>query len=124
MNPLKRQLTDLDMERFYKVIQLIRDLEPVEAKVNELPIQVLVVFLYVASHNGCHKKAMEEDLGLTKASGSRNTDWLARLHRLNRPGLNLITKEIDPSDKRMTVLKLTRKGKDLVFKINRILYNN
>ena len=124
MNPLRRQLTDLDMEKFLKVIQLIRDLEPVEAKVNELPIQALAVFLYVASHNGCHKKAMEDDLGMNKASGSRNTDWLARLHRLNRPGLNLITKEIDPSDKRMTVLKLTRKGKDLVFKVNRILYNN
>ena len=124
MNPLRRQLTDLDMERFFKVIQLIREIEPVESKVNELPIQTLLVFLYIASHNGCHKKAMEEDLGMSKASGSRNSDWLARLHRDNRPGLNLITKEIDPADKRMTILKLTRKGKDLVFKISRLLYDN
>lgn len=80
--------------------------------------------MYIASHDGCHKQAMEEDLGMNKAAGSRNTDWLARLHRLGRPGLNLITKEVDNSDKRRSVLKLTRKGKDLVHKITRILYDN
>ena len=124
MNPLRRQLTDYEVEKLLKVCQLIRSLEPVEAKVNELPLQTLTVLMYIASHNGCHKQAMEEDLEMGKASGSRNTDWLARQHRLGRPGLNLITKEVDHSDKRRTVLKLTRKGKDLVHKITRILYDN
>ena len=124
MNPLRRQVTDTDVEKLLKVCYLIRSLEPIQAKVNELPIQTLTVLMYIASHNGCHKQAMEEDLGLTKASGSRNTDWLARLHRLGRPGLNLVTKEVDYSDKRRTILKRTRKGKDLVHKITRILYDN
>lgn len=124
MNPLRRQVTDTEVEKLLKVLYLIRSLEPIQAKVNELPVQTLTVLMYIASHNGCHKQAMEEDLGLTKASGSRNTDWLARLHRLGRPGLNLVTKEVDYSDKRRTILKLTRKGKDLVHKITRILYDN
>tara|TARA_R100000781_G_scaffold73211_1_gene45742 strand:+ start:923 stop:1297 length:375 start_codon:yes stop_codon:yes gene_type:complete len=124
MNPLRRQQTDEEVAKLLKVLQLIRTLEPVEAKVNELPLQTLTVLMYVASHNGCHKQAMEEDLEMNKASGSRNTDWLARLHRLGRPGLNLITKEVDPTDKRRSILKLTRKGKDLVHKITHILYEN
>ena len=124
MNPLRRQVTDEELSKVLKVCQLIRSLEPVEAKVNELPLQTLTVLMYVASHNGCHKQAMEQDLDMGKASGSRNTDWLAKFHRLGRPGLNLITKEVDRSDKRRTILKLTRKGKDLVHKITQLLYDN
>lgn len=124
MNPLRRQETDPQILKLLQVLQLIRELEPSKAKVSELPIQTLTVLMYIASHDGCHKQAMEEDLGMNKAAGSRNTDWLARLHRLGRPGLNLITKEVDRSDRRRSVLKLTRKGKDLVHKITRILYEN
>ena len=124
MNPLRRQITDLQVHKLLQVLQLIRELEPTKAKVNELPIQTLTCLMYIASHDGCHKQAMEEDLNMNKAAGSRNTDWLARLHRLGRPGLNLITKEVDRSDRRRSVLKLTRKGKDLVHKITRILYDN
>ena len=109
MNPLRRQETDPQILKLLQVLQLIRELEPEKAKVNELPIQTLTVLMYV---------------GMNKAAGSRNTDWLARLHRLGRPGLNLITKEVDRSDRRRSVLKLTRKGKDLVHKITRILYEN
>ena len=124
MNPLRRQITALQVHKLLQVLQLIRELEPTKAKVNELPIQTLTCLMYIASHDGCHKQAMEEDLNMNKAAGSRNTDWLARLHRLGRPGLNLITKEVDYSDKRRSVLKLTRKGKDLVHQITRILYEN
>ena len=67
---------------------------------------------------------MEVELGMSRASGSRNTDWLSRTHRLNKSGLNLIKKEIDPTDKRKTVLSLTRQGKDLVHKIAAILYDD
>ena len=95
MNPLRRQITDLQVHKLLQVLQLIRELEPTKAKVNELPIQTLTCLMYIASHDGCHKQAMEEDLNMNKAAGSRNTDWLARLHRLGRPGLNLITKEVD-----------------------------
>ena len=74
MNPLRRQPTDVELLKVLEVCQLIRKLEPPEAKVNELPLQTLTVLMYVASHNGCHKQALEEDLEMSKASGSRNTD--------------------------------------------------
>lgn len=89
-----------------------------------MPAQVIATFLYVASHDNCHKLAMEEDLNFTTASGSRNTDWLSKYHRLNKPGLDLITKEADPINRRRQLLKLTPNGKELVNQLQEILYGD
>lgn len=75
-----------------------------------LPTQVLEIFLYVASHEGCHKPAMEEDLDMSSASGSRNTDYLCKTARYKRAGLDLITKEDDPDNRRRQILRLTPSG--------------
>ncbi len=80
------------------------------------------VLLYVASHDRCHKGALEEDLNISIASSSRNTDWLSKDHRLNKPGLDLIRKSLDDSNRRRQVLSLTKKGEDLVKQIKTILY--
>ena len=53
---------------------------------------------------------------------SRNTDWLSEKHRLNKPGLNLITKEVDPFNRRRQILRLTPKGEKLARKLRSILY--
>jgi len=90
----------------------------------EMPAQVVATFLYVASHDECHKLAMEMALDFSTASGSRNTDWLSQYHRLNKPGLDLITKEVDPMNRRRQILRLTPKGKQLVQQIEEILYGN
>ena len=42
----------------------------------EIPAQAVTVLLYVASHNPCHKQAIEEDQNLTTASCSRMIDFL------------------------------------------------
>ena len=118
MDPLRRQVTSPRMDRVLKVINLIRLMEA------ELPAQVVATYFYVASRDGCHKRALEEDLGLTPASGSRNTDWLSKQHRLGRPGLDLIAKEEDPTYRRRLQLKLTDKGKRLIKQIEDILYGD
>lgn len=118
MDPLRRQRTNPRMERVLKVINLLRLLD------RELPAQVVATYFYVASHENCHKAAMEEDLGFTTASGSRNTDWLSKHHRLNKPGLDLIIKEPDPSNKRRSQLKLSPKGKQLIHQIEELLYGD
>ena len=116
MEPLRRQVTDPKIERLLKAINLLRLYD------REFPAQLMSVLLYVASHDNCHKQALEEDLNISMASGSRNTDWLSKQHRLNKPGLDLIKKCIDPSYKRRQVLSLTKKGEDLVNQIKEILY--
>jgi len=116
MNPLRDNLTDPQMEKLLKVMELFRILD------REIPAQVLSTFLYVASHDNCHKQAVEQELEFSSASGSRNTDWLSKLHRLNKPGLDLIIKEVDPSNRRRQTLKLSPKGRALIKQIKQFLH--
>ena len=90
----------------------------------EVPAQVVSTYLYVATHDGCHSQAMMEDLELTAASASRNTDWLTKRHRLGKSGLDLIVKEVDPTNRRRQILRLTPKGKQLIHSICETLYGD
>jgi|TARA_B100001564_G_scaffold67165_1_gene52902 DNA-binding MarR family transcriptional regulator len=89
----------------------------------EIPGQLVSCFLYIASHDGCHKQAMEEALNLTTASASRNTDWLAAGRwGVDSKGLGLITKEKIKGDRRIA-LRLTSEGKDLARTMKSIIYD-
>lgn len=89
-----------------------------------MPGQVACSFFYIASHDGCHKQALEQELNMTTASGSRNTDLLSK----GRPGrdaegLELIKKDKDQDDGRRQTLSLTELGKDLAFSIKETIYS-
>lgn len=114
--------SDPQMDKILRAIEIVRELDR-NSKSQELPIQVLSLFLYIASRNNCNKQTAEDYLKMSKASASRNTDWLSRTHYNGRPGLNLIRKEVDPLDRRKSTLRLTRKGRDLVEKLTSILYD-
>lgn len=117
MDPLRRQVTDVQVERILNAVDLLRELD------SEMPAQLVATLLYVASHDNCHKQALEEDLNFSTASGSRNTDWLSHKHRIRgRKGLDLIKKEADPSNGRRLQLSLTAKGHDLVDRIKEVIY--
>ena len=117
MDPLRRVCTSEDVAKLLAAIERLRILD------DEMPAQLLSTFLYVASHNGCHSLALKEDLDMTAASTSRNTDWLSGVHRSNPArGLNLITKEVDPSNRRRHILKLTPQGKKLAKDLMETLY--
>ena len=90
----------------------------------EVPLQAMAVFWYVATYQNCSKKEIETYFDMSKASSSRMTDYISRYHRLGKAGLGLVSKEQDPKDKRRTILKLTRKGKDLVEKSFNTLYED
>ena len=106
------------MERIHLAFEMLR------LRDREMPGQVACTFFYVASHDGCHKQALEEELGMTTASGSRNTDLLSK-GRVGRGavGLGLITKEVDATNRRRQVLKLTSLGKDLARMIKQTIYD-
>lgn len=117
MDPLRRVVTSTDVGKLLAAIEKLRVLDL------EMPAQVISAFLYVASHDGCHSLALKEDLDMTAASTSRNTDWLSGTHRSNpERGLNLITKEVDPSNRRRHILKLTPQGKKLAKDLLDIIY--
>ena len=115
-DPLKRQTTSAQTVKLLHAFELLRTLE------REVPGQVVSAFLYVASHNPCHKQAVEEDLDFKTSSGSRTTDWLSDYHRLGKPGLGLIEKYKDPSNYRRVMLKLTPKGEALAEQMKELIY--
>tara|TARA_A100000172_G_scaffold37277_2_gene22710 strand:- start:204 stop:602 length:399 start_codon:yes stop_codon:yes gene_type:complete len=127
LNPLQRRVTDSSIDRLADAIELIRNVDPTHGS-SEISISVLSTLLYVGSRNECHKQALEEDLQMTRASTSRNTDMLSKHHRLliasgkRKPGLGLIKKEVDVSDRRRSTLTLTKKGEQLFTQIKDILY--
>ena len=106
MDPARGLVTDDNALSVFNAIEVVRDL----ANDGNMPLQALQCFLYVCSHDKCHKSRMEQDMGLSTASGSRNTDYLCAQNRFKVAGLNLITKEVDPLNKRRTILRLTPLG--------------
>lgn len=117
MDPHRNQCTDARLDKIYRAFDLLRLMD------REIPGQLVSCFLYIASHDGCHKPAMEEALNLTTASASRNTDWLSNGRwGVDQKGLGLITKEKIPGDRRHC-LRLTREGKDLARTMKSIIYD-
>lgn len=116
MDPLKRAITDDSMLALLRAFERLRTLD------REMPGQVVSTFLYVASHDPCHKQAIEEDLVHTTASCSRNLDWLCDRTRYDKGGLELVEKYRDPSNGRRFLCRLTPKGQALVRDILTDLY--
>jgi DNA-binding MarR family transcriptional regulator len=110
MDPLKRAVTDDRLDLLLAAWEALRLMH------REIPAQAVTVLLYVASHNPCHKQAIEEDQGLTTASCSRMITFLSGDGRpgVNPSGLALIEKYPDPSNGRRYLLRLTAKGESLV----------
>ena len=108
------QLLKIDNES-YNVLRILHMFMKLD-KSQDVPLQAMAVFWFVATYKNCSKKNIEEHFNMSKASASRLTDYLSRYHRLGKAGLGLISKEADPKDKRRILLKLTRKGKDLIEK--------
>ena len=118
-DPLKRLQTDDALASLLTCWELLR------TKHREIPAQAVTVLLYVASHNPCHKQAIEEDLNLTTASCSRMIDTISDGNgrsRVQTPGLGLVTKSSDPGNGRRIMLCLTSNGEELVHQIKSILY--
>ena len=105
---VREDIARVKLRKFSNAIDLIRRVVGKEATV-----QLLASFLYIADNDGCYMQDLEESLGTTGASNSRNTDWLAAGRRgTSYNGLNFITKEMSYDDRRRMILKLTKKGKD------------
>ena len=116
MDPLNRAITNRKLLALLEVIKLFMKFD------KEIPAQVISTYLYVATHNRCHKKALEQDLNTSSASGSRNTDFLSPTHRLKKKGFSLLRKVVDPFNRKRLTLELTFDGMKLAEELEAILY--
>jgi len=119
VDPLKKLQTDDQLS------SLLTAWETLRLTHREIPAQAVTVLLYVASHNPCHKQAIEEDQNLTTASCSRMIDAISDgpgRKGVDTPGLGLVTKYSDPSNKRRQLVKLTPKGESLIRLIKQTIY--
>jgi len=119
VDPLKRIQTDDQLSL------LLTAWETLRLSHREIPAQAVTVLLYVASHNPCHKQAIEEDQNLTTASCSRMLDAICDgpgRKGVKTPGLGLVTRYTDPSNKRRQLVKLSPKGESLVKLIKQTIY--
>ena len=116
------ELLNIDNESYnlLRVLHMFMNLDNTQ----EVPLQSMAVFWYIATYQNCSKKDIEDHFKMCKASAARMTDYISRYHRLGKAGLGLISKERDPKDKRRTIMKLTRKGKDLIEKSFSTLYED
>ena len=120
MDPVKNLQTDDQLQ------QLLEAWEQLRKHHREMPAQAVTVLLYVASHNPCHKLAIEQDLELTNASCSRMVDLLCDGYGrkgVKTPGLGLVTKYLDESDNRRMLVKLTPKGEELSTKMKGTIWS-
>ena len=118
MDPLKRLETDRRLNL------LLTAWESLRQQHREIPAQAVTVLLYVASHNPCHKQAIEEDCSLTTASCSRMITFLTGGKRpgVQRNDLRLIERYTDPGNGRRHMCKLTPKGEQFITIIKSTIY--
>jgi DNA-binding MarR family transcriptional regulator len=74
------------------------------------PLQLLQIFLYVASNTKCKQADLQEVTGLSESSCSRMIMWLGPTRHDGKKGLCLIRTESDPVFYKRKILFLTDKG--------------
>ena len=103
--PLEK-LTSEGAMRAFMVIELLRSTGE-----REFPAQLMSVFFWVASHNGCKQDDLMKHCNISRSSVSRCVKWLGPQHRLeHRSGLRLVRRERDPENWRGYLLYLTPRG--------------
>lgn len=100
----------------YRFLEEFRKLDP------EMPTQQAAAFLMVAMTPGITMKDMARKLGISQASCSRNVSALSEMHRLNKPGLDLVYAIEDPAERRRKIVNLTPRGERVAESLREILF--
>jgi len=70
-----------------------------------------ICFLWVAQNEGRTQVELRTSLNMASATSARNLAALSKVHRLGKPGLDLIEWVENPEDRRAKLLYLTTRGK-------------
>ncbi len=101
----------------HKASKLLETFRLLDANISA---QSVVVFIYVAEEEGISMHMLAKKAGLLQSTCSRTVASLTKIHRINKPGLDLVVTEEDPMDRRFKIVKLSPKGKRLWTKVQEI----
>lgn len=93
---------------FNRAIHLLRNGD------KEMPLQQVMVLIYIGLREVASQRDMPEALGLPVSSISRNIGELSDAVIMGKQGLGLITWVVNPMDRRGKSLCLTPKGRTLI----------
>jgi DNA-binding MarR family transcriptional regulator len=98
--------------RAMSIHKLTRSLEHARKRAgSEVQVTTLLTFLYIAQKPKCSQVELEQDLGLTNASASRNVSYWTSRRADRQPGLGFVERVEDDYDRRIKQLTLTPLGR-------------
>jgi DNA-binding MarR family transcriptional regulator len=104
------KITSEAVLRVHSIVELMRSTGE-----REFPAQLMSVFFWIASHDGCKQEDLVNACNMTASSVSRCVTWLGPRHRLeHRSGLRLVRRERDPDNYKAWRLYVTPKGQSFI----------
>jgi len=100
-----------------RVLEAFRTLDP------DLPIQYALSFMTIAQNEGISIGELADRLGIAQSSASRNVAALSRWHSFGKAGLDLVSAQEDPRERRRKVVALTDKGRAFLDELRGIVGN-
>lgn len=100
---LRNQFGDI-----YTIVRILRELDP------DMSMNQVLVFCWVVLNEGKTQRDLRAALEIPPSTASRNLAALSKVHRLRKPGLDLVEWVECPRDRRANVLFLTTRGRRLV----------
>ncbi|HYG84622.1 MAG TPA: winged helix-turn-helix transcriptional regulator [Azospirillum sp.] len=98
-----------------RVLEAFRTLDP------DLPIQYALSFITIAQNEGISIGELAERLGIAQSSASRNVAALSRWHSFGKAGLDLVSAQEDPRERRRKIVTLTDRGRAFLDELRAIV---
>lgn len=96
------------------LVKIFRVLDELRKQHNTMCCHTAAVLIYIAMHPGSTTADIAAATGLAQASISRNTMELGKMNRRKQPGMNLVSDQEDPTERRRKIYFLTPKGQRVV----------
>ncbi|MDE9449273.1 winged helix-turn-helix transcriptional regulator [Aliiroseovarius sp. Z3] len=104
-------MTEPTRKKAKLIYQIMSTLRVLDADMN---MNQVVCLCWIALNEGRTQVELRQELGMASSTSSRSLAALSKMHRLGKPGLDLIEWVENPDDRRAKLLFLTTRGRHLM----------
>lgn len=104
----------MDINLLVRSLEAFADIDP------EIQLPAVMTLLFVAQRGQCSQKDVEENLGMSNSSASRNVSYWTERRFDRKPGVGFIRRQEDDHDRRTKVLSLTPTGEAFLERLRRL----